>query len=106
MLLRKGEYNVLVEALRRRTRFLNDPTGGQVITAQWTGLGSATTYKQAVARGFMECATPLNPGFNAWWRLTTKGALVVAYWIGAGHDYKTIESGHLPLSSIPDSVLQ
>ena len=104
MKLRKAEHRCLVEALRRRTRFLTDATGGYAITDHWTGLGSATRYKQAVASGFM-IATEPHPGYKTWWKLTARGALIVAYWIGLGYTYGRVEDGHIPPLVIPETVL-
>ena len=105
MKLRKSEHMALMEALRRRTRFIGDPTGGRHITAAWTGLGSATYYKQAQEGGYMEIATAASSGFSTWWRLTWKGAVIVAFWIGQGFDYKTIEANKIPPAEIPETVL-
>lgn len=89
--LSKSEHGCLMEALRRRLRFFDNPSGGSEITKHWTGLGSKSAYKQAVASGFMEVATSDNPGHMTWWRLTEKGARIVAYWIGKGFTYEAIE---------------
>ena len=107
--LRKQEYYCLVEALRRRSRFHMAGPGDThtAITNQWTGLGSATTYKQAVQAGYMESIPKheKNPGYHCWWRLTPKGALVVAYWIGLGFSHERIEREELPPMQIPFEVL-
>lgn len=99
-------YWPLVEALRRRTRYAPDPVGGKGITSQWTGLGSPSIYKQAVADGCMKCTrgTP-TPRVASWWRLTEKGARIVAYWIGQGYTHERIEGNDLPSRQIPQEVL-
>jgi hypothetical protein len=104
--LRRHEYNVLVEALRRRMRFAAEsPASYKSLLTQWVGLGTASAYKQAMRDGFMEIATSVNPGYATWFRLTAKGALVVAYWIGQGWTYERIEKGELPDANIPAEVL-
>ena len=103
--LRKDEYGCLVEALRRHSRFFTNPSGGPAITSHWTGLGSATTYKQAVEAGYMTLATASNPGHDTWWRLTEKGAKVICFWLGAGYDYKKVEFDTLPPATIPEMIL-
>lgn len=102
MMLRKFEHECLVEALRRRQRF-NDLK--QSIDAQWTGLGTASTYKQAVQGGYMVVATARNPGHNTWWQLTEKGARVVAYWLGQGYTFERIEMDDIPQWDVPVDIL-
>lgn len=107
--LRKQEHWVLIEALRRRLRFAGDGPGPSPITKQWTGLGSPTQYKQAVEGGYMQ-ATP-TPNFArhiGWWRLTDKGARIIAYWIGQGWTLARLEDIHDPYDpdrEIPGEVL-
>ena len=97
MKLSNRQHALLVEALRRHTRFNLKVDGlGMPLTEAWTGLGSATTYQPAVDAGLMVCATELNPGHTTWWKLTVKGALIVAFWHGKGFDFKRIEAGELP----------
>jgi hypothetical protein len=97
----------MVEALRRRLRFLHNATGGQEITKQWTGLGSASAHKPATKAGFMERATnhPSAPRCDDWWKLTEKGARVIAYWIGQGFTFEQIEAGKTPSHVLPLSIL-
>ena len=101
MKLTKRQHRILVEALRRHTRFnmhdLNKP-----LTEAWTGLGSMTEYRPALDAGLMTCATQLHPGFSVWWKLTTRGALIVAYWLGQGFDFKKVESDNEPNLIVPD----
>jgi hypothetical protein len=99
--LTSGEMFALTEALRRHLRFHDHATGGTSITKHWTGLGSATQYKAAVSAGLMECATELNPRYTTWWRLTEKGARIVAYWLGQGWTAERIEQGAIPSSQVP-----
>ena len=99
--LRNSEYGVLVEALRRRSRFFGNPSGGPSIIEQWTGLGSANTYRQAVEAGYMICAADLNLGYDTWWKLTEKGARIISFWIGQGWNHTRIEAGDWPLRQIP-----
>lgn len=103
--LNKGSYYCLVEALHRRTRFFHDPSGGPGLTQQWTGLGSTSDYKRAVADGFMEQATVCPPRTKTWWRLTERGALIVAYWMGCGFTHEEIECEELPPRYIPTCLL-
>jgi len=103
MILRTKEHSVLAEALRRRCRFNGNDK--QSILKQWTGLGCATEYKQAVQGGYMEHAQKPNPGAMCWWKLTPKGAAIVAYWIGLGHNHVSVENSGLPPAVIPDEVV-
>ena len=93
--LTRKQHTLLVEALRRHTRFnlhdLREP-----LDRARTGLGSATTYAPAVKAGLMECATTLNPRYSTWWRLTPKGAAIVQGWLFDGYDYEAIERGDVP----------
>jgi hypothetical protein len=90
--LRTAAYNALVEATRRYSRF----HFGCPLTKAWTGLGSATAYREAVQAGLMEIATQPNPGYMTWWRLTERGAGIVQAWLGAGYRHDKIECGELP----------
>lgn len=104
--LSQAEHVALVEALRRRSRFGANPTGGEGITEQWTGLGTATTYKAVVSAGFMVCATSLNRGHITWWRLTQRGAAIIRYWMDeVGYDFTTVEAGRIPPVTIPVGVI-
>jgi hypothetical protein len=105
--LRKSVYLCLIEALRRRTRFFRSFPEGSEITQQWTGLGTPSSYRCAVTDGYMAHHTTASTakGVTTWWKLTPKGALVVAYWIGCGYDYKRIESDDLPPREIPTCIL-
>lgn len=88
----KHAYGCLVEACRRYSHFhLNCP-----ITKAWTGLGTASEYRDAVKAGFMELATQANPGHLTWWRLTPLGAGIVLAWLGAGFTHEKIQNGLLP----------
>jgi len=103
--LSDAEHGALVEALRRRTRFLSNPTGGDGITQQWTGLGYVKDYKAAVASGLMEPESTPHRGCMGWWRLTERGARIIAYWFGQGFNFEKIESGPFPSNLIPAEVL-
>ena len=107
--LTSREHGALIEALRRRLRFREEYARlGRTLTTQWTGLGSATAYKASVESGFMKLADDHqpNPGHIQWWQLTDKGALIVAYWIGAGFDsYTHLEEGDYPPQRVPLEVL-
>ena len=99
--LTKRQHGCLVEALRRHTRFnmhdLNKP-----LTEAWTGLGSMTDYKPALDAGLMVYANSPHPGFSTWWKLTIKGALIVAYWLGQGFNFEKVENGIRPDLTLPD----
>ena len=90
--LYKREYACLVEALRRRVRFNDDPPAS--ITTQWTGLGMHTEYRQAEDHGYMEVATAHNPGYLTWWKLTPLGAAVVTCWLGLGFSPRNTKHAH------------
>lgn len=83
----------LKEALRRYTRFHR---GEDLLTA-WTGLGTKTTYKEALEKGFMAWVhgEPY-PRTANWLRLTSKGARIVQRWLDQGYTHSNIESGHKP----------
>lgn len=102
MRLRKYSLAALVEALRRRQRFNQQ---NQSITDQWTGLGSKSEYAAVLKDGLMVYATSPNPGHMTWWKLTEKGARIVAYWLGQGWTYERIEAGEYPSAAIPAEVL-
>jgi len=89
--LRQHEHWCLVEALRRRVCF-NDL--GKSITEQWTGLGTATDYKQAERRGYMVVATSPNPRHSTWWKLTPLGAAIVRQWLRKGYTPRNTEHGY------------
>lgn len=105
VILGAAEYDVMIEALRRRGRFGRIDGRWQAITAQWTGLGTPTAYKDAVKYGLMERSkNPVSRGMD-WWTLTEKGARIVAYWIGQGYSYESVEANRYPEITIPASIL-
>jgi len=90
------QLNLLLEALRRFTRFVDSEgrrTGGDELTRAWTGLGSASAYAPVVNAGLMTVATSPNPRYSTWWRLTEKGAKVVQHWIDSGYGNENVENG-------------
>lgn len=91
--LNQREYNALVEALRRTTRFSEEyRTHGHSLTTMWCGLGSATHYKAAQLAGFMEPVHgSIHKGAMGWWKLTERGSRVICYWLGQGFSYLDIE---------------
>ena len=89
------QHGLLCEALRRRTRFLVSPSGGNSITDQWTGLGYASEYEPVCPR-YMTQATSSRPRCMRWWRLTPEGAVIVQYWIDLGYTHENIERGDSP----------
>lgn len=91
MKLGRRQLDLLLEALRRYTRFgIRDK---ESLTGAWTGLGSMSTYAPCLNAGLMVCATSPNPGYSTWWRLTEKGARIVQAWLEAGYDYANVEAG-------------
>ena len=90
--LGKNQLSLLLEALRRYTRFNNQ---NKSITEAWTGLGSASCYAPAVNGGYMQVATSPNPGYITWWKLTEKGAMIVNAMLKEGYDYRHIEGLNL-----------
>ena len=84
----------LMEALRRYTRFHQ----GEPLTQAWTGLGSMTTYKSVLDAELMTYATPPNPGYKTWWRLTDAGAAIVQAWLDQGITHETVERGRHSLA--------
>jgi len=96
--LRTPTWRILVEALRRRSRF----------TSKWSGLGCKSDYWPAKRDGYMEPAFPGDPKprIMCWWKLTERGNRVVAYWLGQGYDHIRIEAGDFPPSRIPAIVVE
>jgi hypothetical protein len=92
MTITTRQYRLLLEALRRFTRFAE----GRSLTVAWTGLGSASAYKPALDGGLMTYATEPNPGYSTWFRLTEAGAAIVGKWLDAGFTHRHIERGQLP----------
>ena len=88
MKLGRNQLEILLEALRRYSRFGYKKS----ITQAWTGLGSASVYKSCADAGLMTIATSPNPKYSTWWRLTEKGAKVRAM-LSMGYDYKSVENG-------------
>ena len=88
-------YRLLVEALRRYGRFGE----GKSLTEAWTGLGSKTTYKPVLDKGYMEFIHEYHPRCIGWLRLTEKGARIVQAWLDAGYDWKRLEAGDWPPKS-------
>lgn len=99
--LSKSEHSALVEALRRRLTFNNRD---QSITEQWTGLGCASEYRAAAIMGFMAIDGQYAPRAMRWWRLTPKGARIIAYWMGQGF---TVDESNwsIPGVEIPTAIL-
>lgn len=92
--LTSRQHVLLYEALRR---FLNFHPDEDLLHA-WTGLGVPSTYKPAVDAGLMEVVhPPTEPRIIAWWRLTPRGAAVVAEWVSAGCKSETYGSDPYPI---------
>ena len=90
--LNTSEYQCLIEACRRYSRFHS----GKSILEVWTGLGAKTGYLQAWNNGYMVPFSGPVKYCMSWWILTKKGAEIVRYWLQLGFDYKKIECGPLP----------
>lgn len=96
--LRRGNsaYLLMVEALRRYTRFTDEAAKG--LERACVGLGTLSAYRPAYDKGLM---TPrggwLPPSrCQSWWILTEKGRTIILHWLEAGWDYRQIEAGQLP----------
>ena len=100
--LKAKEYDCLVEALRRYTRFHLD----KPILACWTGLGFQSDYKQAEENGYMTIQGRYPKRALAWWLLTEKGAAIVQQWLDWGYTYEHIENGNRPLSQFDSSKME
>lgn len=98
--LKRDEYLLLVEALRRFECFAHrqddKPWEPEAMQEAWTGLGYATEYRPAVSAGLMrpihEMPAPRTMG---WWGLTEKGARIVLRWhrqgFGCGQGYEIMD---------------
>lgn len=93
--LKTKSYKVLLEALRRYTRFCSDES----LSSAWTGLGRLSTYKHVYLceHGLMRPVTPFDLGSlndrrsDHWWKLTPAGEEIISFWLKRGYTHEHIE---------------
>jgi len=88
--LSSRQWAILMEALRRYTRFHSEES----LTEAPTGYGKRSTGYGPAADRYMVPALPGdgNASYVCWWRLTEEGAAVVKHWMDLGYTYQHIES--------------
>ncbi len=95
--LGKRQHGLLVEAMCRYTQFHAD----EPLHEAQTGLGTMTEYGPVLQAGYMERADTYKEcrGALRWFRLTTKGAMIVQQWLNQGCNYEKFMQGDRPCAS-------
>lgn len=87
--MKQAELNLLLESLRRYTRF----DLGKPLTECSTGLGYKSEYKPVLESGYMVWTYgPPSPRCLGWLKLTRKGAEIVQGWLDKGYSYEDVEN--------------